>query len=247
MNLAPSLDRDEIAKFNALADEWWNPDGPMRPLHQLNPLRVAYIRDQFCLHLQRDPSLLRPLHGLDILDVGCGGGLLTEPLARLGANVTAIDAGAEILAAARAHGEQAGLDIVYRVATAEEWAGKGHRYDAIVSMEVIEHVADIGSFVAALGGMLNPGGTVAMATINRTAKSYAMAIVGAERILRWLPPGTHDWKKFVKPGELSHHLRRVGVDLRHTIGVSYRPAGGWHLDRDKGVNYMALGVKDAGD
>lgn len=216
----------------------------MRPLHQLNPLRVAYIRDRLCAHYGRDPLQVRPLHGLGLLDVGCGGGLLSEPMSRLGARTTAIDAGHEILGAAAAHGEQAGLKIDYHVASAEQWAASGPRYDAIVAMEVIEHVANLGSFVAALATMLKPGGVMALATLNRTARSYALAIVGAERILRWLPAGTHQWDKFVKPSELSQHLKAVGLTLTDTTGVVYRPGTGtWIQSRDKSINYMALGVK----
>lgn len=244
MNLAASLDQKEIMKFDAFAKEWWDTRGPMRPLHQLNPLRVAYIRDRLCAHYGRDPLQVRPLLGLKLLDVGCGGGLLSEPMARLGAQTTAIDAGAQIVGVAAAHGEQAGLKIDYQVATAEEWAAAGHRYDAVVAMEVIEHVADLGSFIAALAAMLKPGGVLALATLNRTARSYALAILGAERILRWLPAGTHQWDKFVKPGELSQHLQSVGVKLTDTTGVSYRPGlGEWKINRDKSVNYMALGIK----
>jgi 2-polyprenyl-6-hydroxyphenyl methylase/3-demethylubiquinone-9 3-methyltransferase len=239
---AASLDREEIEKFNDLASQWWDPEGPMRPLHQLNPLRIAYIRDRLCAHFELDPSTLKPLRGLNILDLGCGGGLLSEPLARLGASVTAIDAGADILGAAALHGEMAGLDIDYQLATAEEWAAGGHRYDAVVSMEVVEHVADLGSFIAAIGSLLKPGGAVVMATISRTAKSYALAIIGAERIMRWLPRGTHEWERFVKPVELSYHLRNAGMELTDTVGVSYWPGRGWHTGRDKSVNYMAFAI-----
>lgn len=244
MNFPASLDREEITKFDALANEWWDVNGPMRPLHQLNPLRVGYIRDHLCARFGRDPLQIRPLDGLSLLDVGCGGGLLSEPMARLGARTTAIDAGADILGAAAAHGEQAGLKIDYHIATAEEWAAAGHRYDAIVAMEVIEHVADLGSFITALGDMLKPGGAMALATLNRTARSYALAIVGAERIFRWLPVGTHQWDKFVKPGELSLHLREAGIELTDATGVSYRLRHRtWKIDRDKSVNYMCLGIK----
>lgn len=246
MNFAASIDRNELAKFAALADEWWDPDGPMRPLHQLNPLRVAYIRDRLCAHYDREPLRPRPLEGLALLDVGCGGGLLSEPMSRLGARTTAIDAGADILSAAATHGEQAGLEIDYHLATAEEWAAAGHRYDVVLAMEVVEHVADLGSFLAALASMVKPGGAMVLATLNRTARSYALAIVGAERILRWLPRGTHRWEKFVKPGELSRTLRSAGVGLTDTTGVSYRAAArGWRISRDKSVNYMAFGVKPA--
>lgn len=244
MNSAASLDQKEIAKFDALANEWWDVKGPMRPLHQLNPLRVAYIRDHLCAHFGRDPSKVRPLRGLELLDVGCGGGLLSEPMARLGARTTAIDAAPEILGAAAAHGEQAGLKIDYHVSSAEEWAAAGHRYDAIVAMEVVEHVADLGSFIAALATLLKPGGAMALATLNRTARSYALAIVGAEWIMRWLPVGTHEWDKFVKPGELSLHLQGAGIKLTDTTGVSYRASSGeWKTSRDKSVNYMGLGIK----
>ncbi len=239
-----TVDQGDVARFAALAESWWDPDGPFRPLHALNPVRLGYIRRMFDDRFGLDPKSLKPFKGLRLLDLGCGGGLLTEPLARLGADMVGADAAAEGIEVARAHAAQAGLDIDYRVALAEDLAAAGERFDAVVAMEVVEHVADLGLFLKALGQLVRPGGAVALATLNRTWKSYAMAIVGAEYVLRWLPPGTHDWDKFVRPSELARGLRAGGLDLADVTGVGYDALrGDWSETRDAGVNYLAFATK----
>jgi 2-polyprenyl-6-hydroxyphenyl methylase/3-demethylubiquinone-9 3-methyltransferase len=240
-----TVDDREIAGFDALAGKWWDTEGEFAPLHRLNPVRLAYIRDRLVAHFGLEPASLRPLVGLRIVDVGCGGGLLSEPLARMGASVTAIDAGHENIAAARRHAETMGLEIDYRQTTAEELAAAGARFDALVSMEVLEHVADLGLFVGACAELVRPGGALALATLNRTLKSYAMAIVGAEYVLRWLPRGTHRWDRFVRPSELARHLRANGATLQDLTGVTYDPLSDrWQASRDTDVNYMAFAVRD---
>jgi 2-polyprenyl-6-hydroxyphenyl methylase / 3-demethylubiquinone-9 3-methyltransferase len=242
-----SVDAREVAKFAALADSWWDSNGPYRPLHRLNPVRLAFIRDQLCAHLGRDARSLKPLKGLRIADIGCGGGLLTEPLARMGAQVTGIDAAEENVAAASAHAEEAGLSIDYRATTAEALVVEGESFDAVVSMEVVEHVADRDAFLADCVALTRPGGGLFLATLNRTMKSYAMAIVGAEYILRWLPRGTHDWKRFVRPSELAAALRLAGADVKMLAGVGYNPmTDTWGLEKGVDVNYMAFAVRRDG-
>ncbi len=229
----------------ALAERWWDPDGEFKPLHRLNPVRLAYVRDRLAARFGRDPAAPRPLAGLRLVDVGCGGGLLCEPLARLGADVTGIDAGEENVRVAALHAEEAGLEIDYRCTAAETLAAAGERFDAVVSMEVIEHVADPAPFVRACGRLLNPGGALALATLNRTLKSFALAIVAAEYVLGWLPRGTHQWDRFVRPSELARHLREAGLDLADLTGVTYDPlTGEWRQDTDTQVNYLAFAVKD---
>ncbi len=246
VNHASSVDGEEIAHFAALADEWWNPAGGLAPLHALNPTRLEFIRDHLAGHLGRDALAERPLDGARLLDVGCGGGLLCEPLARLGATVVGIDAAAESIAVANRHAEQSGLAIDYRHTTAEALAASRESFDAVITMEVIEHVADVDGFVAACGALARPGGLVMAATINRTPKSFALAIVGAEYVFRWLAPGTHDWRKFVRPAELARSLRANGVTVTAMAGASYSPLNDtWSLSRDLSVNYMVVGVKDA--
>lgn len=239
-----SVDADEVAKFAALADSWWDSSGPYRPLHRLNPVRLAFIRDRLCAHLERDPRSLKPLKGLRIADIGCGGGLLTEPLARMGADVVGIDAAEENVAAAAAHAEETGVAIDYRATTAEALVAEGASFDAVVSMEVVEHVADRDSFLADCVALTRPGGGLFLATLNRTVKSYAMAIVGAEYVLRWLPRGTHDWKRFVRPSELAAALRNAGADVKTLTGVGYNPmTDTWGLEKSVDVNYMAFAVR----
>jgi len=245
MPAAPSVDPGEVDGFEALAASWWDPDGPMRPLHRLNPARLSYIRDRLCEHFGHDPARLRPLSGLRLLDAGCGAGLLTEPLARMGADLTGIDAGAEIVAVARQHAAEAGLAIDYRCVAAETLASEGAQFDAIVCMEVVEHVADLPAFMAALTRLTRPGGALLLSTLNRTARAYASAIIGAEYLLRWLPAGTHDWSRFVRPAELNRLLRPHGATLKDVTGLSYQPtARDWHLSRDPSVNYLAFAVRD---
>jgi 2-polyprenyl-6-hydroxyphenyl methylase/3-demethylubiquinone-9 3-methyltransferase len=239
-----TVDADEIAKFASTADAWWDPHGAYRQLHKLNPARLGFIRDRLSIHFGRDGQSPRPFAGLALADIGCGGGILTEPLARLGAAVTGIDAAPENIAAASAHAQEAGLSIDYHASTAEALAAEGARFDAIVSMEVVEHVADLGAFVAALAALTQPGGAIVLATINRTLKSYALGIVAAEYILGWLPRGTHDWNRFVRPSELARQLRAHGLRVGTMAGVAYNPlSDSWGLSPDLGVNYMLVATK----
>ena len=240
-----TIDRGEIDRFDRLAAEWWDPEGEFIQLHRLNPVRIAYIRDHLCAALGRDAGAINPLAGLDALDVGCGGGLLAEPLARLGARVTALDASGEAIVVARRHAEQSALDIDYRHMTAEQLAATKVQFDLVVSSETVEHVADVPTFLAALARLSRPGGGIAMTTLNRTARSFALAIVAAEYVLGWVPRGTHDWRKFLKPPELAAGLRRVGVSVRDVSGMVYDPLRAhWRVSRrDLAVNYLLFGVK----
>lgn len=243
-NPRTSVDRDEVARFEALADAWWDPDGDLAPLHKLNPPRLRYIRDHICRRFGRDAREPGPFAGLRILDIGCGGGLLSEPMARLGASVTGADAAEKNLRVAALHAAASGLEIDYRHATAEELARKGAEYDVVVNMEVVEHVADVQLFLDACGALVAPGGLMIMATLNRTAKAFAFAIVGAEYVLRWLPRGTHDWRKFVTPAELTRALTRAGLEVGDVTGVRFDPLRDcWELCRDTGVNYMMVAEK----
>ncbi len=243
--LRDSVDAGEIARFSALAEEWWEPKGKFRPLHALNPTRLAFIRQRLISHYRRDENEARPLTGLSLLDVGCGGGLLAEPMTRLGARVLGIDAGAEAIRVAGAHATEGGLAIDYRCLTAEALAAEGHRFDAVLNMEVVEHVADLDAFLGASCTLLKPGGAMVVATLNRTVKAYALAIVGAEYVLGWLPPGTHDWHKFVTPPELTARLAKGGVKVTEMTGVVYNPLSDrWSLGRDLAVNYMAFAIKE---
>lgn len=236
---------EELARFAAIAEKWWDPDGVMKPLHQFNPVRLTFIRDTACAHFDRPVSDTRPLDGLKVLDIGCGGGLLAEPVARMGATVTAIDAAEKNLHIARAHAQQSGVAVDYRHATPEKLAAAGDRYDVVLTMEVVEHVADLGLFVTSAGQLLRPGGLLFAATLNRTVKSLLLAKIGAEYILRWLPRGTHSWRKFVKPSELGGHLRRAGLSVTEITGVSYNPVTDhWRLNpADLDVNYMLVARK----
>ena len=241
-----SVDPAEIAKFAALADAWWDPEGKFRPLHRLNPTRLAYIRDTAAARFGRNPLGPKPLAGLCLIDIGCGGGLLCEPLTRLGAKVTGVDAGERNVAIARAHAQEGELDIDYRQATAEDVEAGGERFDIVLSMEVVEHVSDPAGFMAACAGLVAPGGLLIAATLNRTAKSFALAIVGAEYLLRWLPRGTHDWRRFLRPSELAALVRPQGLNLAEATGVVYSPlADKWRLDpADLDVNYMMRFERD---
>lgn len=240
-----SRDAAELERFAAMAEAWWDPDGEFRPLHKLNPVRLAYIRDRACEHFGRDARSVRPLDGLTVLDVGCGGGLLCEPLARMGARVTGLDAGARNIEIARLHADQSGLDIDYRVDTAEALAAAGESFDIVLAMEVVEHVAQPMTFLADVAGLTTPGGLVFASTLNRTRKAFALAIVGAEYVLRWVPRGTHDWRKFLRPSELVRGLEAGGVEMAHLTGVVYSPlTGAWSLARrDLDVNYMGVAVR----
>jgi len=240
-----SVDDSEVAKFAALAETWWDTEGPFRPLHRFNPIRLRFIRDRIAEHFGRDPLAANPLEGLRFLDIGCGGGLLAEPLTRLGAQVVGIDAAAKNIKVAALHAKLGGLSIDYRHTTAEALLEQGECFDAVLNMEVVEHVADVNAFLEASGGLVADGGIMIAATLNRTFKSYALAIVGAEYILRWLPQGTHDWRRFVRPSELAAGLRRAGMTVKSFTGVIYNPlTGAWSLnDRDLDVNYMAIAVR----
>jgi 2-polyprenyl-6-hydroxyphenyl methylase/3-demethylubiquinone-9 3-methyltransferase len=237
---AASIDAAEIAKFAALAESWWDPEGKSRPLHRLNPTRLAYIRDRTAARFGRDPLSPRPLAGLRAADIGCGGGLLSEPLTRLGARLTGIDAGEATIAVARAHAAESGLDIDYRVATAEALAEGGECFDLVLAMEIVEHVAEPAAFLAAVAALVAPGGLLILSTLNRTAKSFALAIVGAEYLLGWVPRGTHDWRRFRRPSELAALLRPQGLTLAEAVGMAYNPlADKWRLaPGDLDVNYM---------
>ena len=224
---------------------WWDPNGPFKPLHKLNPTRITFVRDQICAHFERDPLADAPLKGLRILDIGCGGGLLCEPISRLGATIVGADAAEKNIKTASVHAEEQGLDIDYRHISAEELAEAGEKFDVILNMEVIEHVADISSFLGACHQLLSDEGCMTLSTLNRTIKSWAMAIAGAEYIMRWLPVGTHDWKKFLKPSELCALTQESGFTVTTIKGMVYNPVGGtWSLsDNDFSVNYVALAVK----
>lgn len=240
--LGGTVDEAEIAKFAAMAEEWWDPDGKFKPLHKFNPVRIAFIRDRLCAHFGRDPLAVEPLKGLSILDIGCGGGLLCEPLSRLGASVTGIDATERSVHVATAHAEQMGLTIDYQFTSVEALAAGEMRFDAVMNMEVVEHVANADTFLRASAELVAPDGMMFLATLNRTAKSYALAIIGAEYVLGWLPRGTHDWKKFVKPSELAAALRPAGMQLTELTGVAYNPLRDeWKLSpHDLAVNYMGI-------
>lgn len=240
---ASTASPEEIARFTAMAEAWWDPEGDFKPLHRFNPTRLAFIRDRLVRHFGRDPEALAPFDGLSLLDVGCGGGLLAEPLARMGFTVTGIDAGEKNVAVARIHAEQSGLDIDYRATTPERLGDA--RFDVVMIMEIIEHVPSVPEFLAAVCPLVKPGGALLAATLNRTVKSYALGILGAEYVLRWLPPGTHDWNKFVKPSELAAGLRRHGLAIRELKGMSYDLfRDEWGLSDDLSVNYMAYAVKE---
>jgi 2-polyprenyl-6-hydroxyphenyl methylase/3-demethylubiquinone-9 3-methyltransferase len=240
-----SVDPDEIARFAAMAEEWWDPRGKFRPLHRLNPVRLKFIRDRVAAHFGRDPLAARPLDALRLVDVGSGGGLLAEPMARLGARVTGIDAAEPIVRMAGLHAAEGGLDIDYRFMTAEALAADGERFDVVLNMEVVEHVADLGGFLDACCTLVRPGGVMLTATLNRTLKAFALAIVGAEYLLRWLPVGSHQWSKFVRPSELAAALRMNGLDMVELTGVAYNPiCDRWHLaPHDLDVNYMAFAAR----
>ncbi len=242
---ATTIDPDEVAKFEAMAAEWWDPNGKFKPLHMLNPCRLDYIVGQLCAKFGRDPKQPASLSGLRILDIGCGGGLLSEPMARLGADVVGADAAGGNLPVARIHAEQSGLTIDYRHSTAENLARNGEQFDAILNMEVIEHVADPLAFLTACQSLLKPGGMMICSTINRNPKSFAMAIIGAEHIMRWLPKGTHDWQKFITPDELSSMLEKANLDPVDRKGFVFNPIlWTWSIsDRDLSVNYVAASIK----
>lgn len=238
-----TVDPQEIGRFAAHSGAWWDPKGSFRPLHGLNPARLGFIRQHLVAHFGRNISSLRPFEGLSLLDIGCGGGLIAEPMSRLGFRVTGIDADAEAIAVARAHAEATGLAIDYRIATAESTAVTNQRFDAVLALEIIEHVADPTVFFQCLGALVGKGGAFIGATLNRTVRSFALAIVGAEYILGWLPRGTHDWRRFLRPSEFVLGLRRNGLRPTELAGLSYDwPRGEWSLSRVTEVNYMVVAV-----
>ena len=238
---ASSLDLAELDRFSKLAAEWWNPHGKFRILHVFNPTRLAFITEQATARFHRDPFERRPLAGLRLLDIGCGGGLLSEPLARLGADVVGIDPVEGNIASARVHADNVELAIDYRATTAEALLGAGESFDIVLNMEVIEHVADPAAFMRSSAGLLRPGGLMFIATINRTLKSFGLAIIGAEYVLGWLPRGTHQWEKFITPEELRGWAAENALDVLAETGVAYSPfTGEWRRSRDMDVNYMML-------
>ncbi|MDP0927098.1 bifunctional 2-polyprenyl-6-hydroxyphenol methylase/3-demethylubiquinol 3-O-methyltransferase UbiG [Paracoccus onubensis] len=234
-----SIDPAEIVKFEAMAQEWWDPKGKFKPLHMMNPVRLDYIVSQIAAEFGLDRRSLRPFEGLRILDIGCGGGLIAEPMARLGAKVVGADAAEGNIAVASLHAEQQGLDIDYRATTAETLAGMGEEFDVVLALEIVEHVADPAAFVSTCRDLLRPGGLAVISTLNRTAKSFGAAIIGAEWIMRWLPKGTHDWNRFLTPEELSGMMGDSKLQPVDARGIVFNPlTWGWSLsERDLSVNY----------
>ncbi|MGP1397420.1 MAG: bifunctional 2-polyprenyl-6-hydroxyphenol methylase/3-demethylubiquinol 3-O-methyltransferase UbiG [Inquilinaceae bacterium] len=247
MPASATIDATEIDRFDRIAGEWWDMEGKFKPLHRMNPVRIGFIKDGICAHFGRQPDSPKALSGLRVVDVGCGGGLLAEPMARMGAVVTGLDAGGEAVRAASAHAHARGLTIDYRQAEAATLAREGNRFDVVLALEVIEHVADPDRFLADLAALTRPGGLVFLSTLNRTPQSFALAILGAEYILRWVPRGTHTWRRFLRPGEVAAGLRRQGLLPCHTSGMVYNPATKtWSLDRRRlAVNYITMAEKPA--
>jgi 2-polyprenyl-6-hydroxyphenyl methylase/3-demethylubiquinone-9 3-methyltransferase len=241
-----SIDTAEVERFSRIAAEWWDPKGKFAPLHKFNPTRLAFIRDQALHRFGRDPKARRPFEGLRLLDIGCGGGLLSEPMTRLGFTVVGVDASERNIGTASAHASEQGLSVDYRCSTAEALVAAGETFDVILNMEVIEHVADPGAFLRDCASMLKPGGLMIVATLNRTLKAFALAKVGAEYVLRWLPVGTHDWSKFLKPEELRGFLVGQAVAVDGPYGVVFDPLSGrWSQSHDVDVNYMMTVGRDA--
>ncbi|WP_309643223.1 bifunctional 2-polyprenyl-6-hydroxyphenol methylase/3-demethylubiquinol 3-O-methyltransferase UbiG [Phenylobacterium sp.] len=243
---ATSIDPEEVERFSRIAAEWWDPKGKFAPLHKFNPVRLSFIREQALVRFGRDASARRPFEGLRLLDIGCGGGLLCEPMTRLGFDVTGVDASPRNIGTASAHAAEQGLAIDYRASTAEDLlAASEPAFDLILNMEVIEHVADPASYLRDCARLLAPGGLMIVATLNRTLKAFALAKVGAEYVLRWLPAGTHDWTKFLKPDELRGFLAGEPVAVQGPFGVSYDPLGGrWSRSSDCDINYMMTVTRD---
>lgn len=239
-----TVDPEEIARFAAQAAGWWDPTGSFRPLHRLNPARLDFMRGALDAHFGRDKRSLAPYAGLSLCDVGCGGGLIAEPMARLGFAVTAIDADGDAIAVARDHAAASGLDIDYRSETAEALAADKRQFDVVLALEIIEHVADPGALLAACAALIKPGGAFIGATLNRTPQSYALAIVGAEYVMRWLPRGTHNWRRFLRPSEFVLGMRRAGLRPTQLKGLRYRPlSADWGQTDDLSVNYLVMAIK----
>lgn len=240
-NGARTVDDREVAWFSNIAAEWWDPTGKFRPLHKFSPVRLAYIKEKVCEQFGRDPKASDAFKGLRFLDIGCGGGLLSEPMARLGADVVGADPSTTNIEVAKLHMQSSGLQIDYRAQTAEELAAAGETFDVVLNMEVIEHVADVPLFLSETAKMVRPGGLMFIASINRTLKAYALAIVGAEYILRWLPKGTHSYEKLVRPAEIEGPVHTAGMHVIDRCGVTYNPlTDSWNRSKDMDVNYMLL-------
>ena len=240
----PTLDEAELKRFAALAADWWDPKGKFRPLHQIGPVRLEFVRDRLKEHFKLDGRGIKPLAGLSVLDIGCGGGLISEPLARMGAKVTGIEPKEANIKAAIAHAEPQGLDIDYRAATIEDLVAAGEKFDAVVCLEVVEHVPDVAAFLKSCAAAVKPDGVIVLSTINRTLKSFALAIVGAEYVLRWLPVGTHQWDRFITPAELERHVAAAGMRMGQAKGMVYNPLrDSWSLSSDIDVNYLAAVVR----
>ncbi|MFP4313252.1 MAG: bifunctional 2-polyprenyl-6-hydroxyphenol methylase/3-demethylubiquinol 3-O-methyltransferase UbiG [Alphaproteobacteria bacterium] len=240
--MSNTVDEKEIQAFSKDADHWWDPEGPFKPLHKLNPVRMGYIKDQICAHFGRDSAPLKSLEGLEIIDIGCGGGLVCEPLARMGATVTGADADAVAIEMAKDHAHNAGLDITYVNKPAENIQDQ---FDVVLALEIIEHVSDPQAFVENCARLCKPGGLIIFSTLNRTPKSYALGIVAAEYILRWVPQGTHSWKKFVKPSELARYARQACIKPQKTSGLIFNPLkNGFSISStDIDVNYFMVCTK----
>jgi 2-polyprenyl-6-hydroxyphenyl methylase/3-demethylubiquinone-9 3-methyltransferase len=242
-----SIDPAEVAKFQAMSQEWWDPQGKFKPLHMLNPTRLDYVTTQIAAQFGRDRDAALPFEGLTVLDIGCGGGLMSEPLARLGATVTGADAASENTAIAALHAKKQGLDIDYRATTSEALAAEGHSYDIVMALEIVEHVADPAEFIATCRDLVKPGGMLIQSTLNRTMRSFGAAILGAEWVMRWLPKGTHDWNRFITPDELSAMTEATGMQVVDRCGMVFNPLGfSWSLShRDLSVNYALTALRDA--
>ena len=239
-----SVDPVEIEKFSLLATEWWDPAGQFAPLHKFNPIRLKFIRETAAAHFGGGAKPLRPFEGFTLLDIGCGGGLLSEPMARLGFAVTGVDPSARNIGTASAHAAQSGLPIDYRAADAEALGAEGRTFDVVLNMEVVEHVTDLRAYLQSCAGLVAPGGLMFVATLNKTLKALALAKIAAEYILGWLPPGTHDWNKFVEPHRLRAILEESGLNVLKTQGIAFDPFGwDWHLSSDTGINYMVVAAQ----
>jgi 2-polyprenyl-6-hydroxyphenyl methylase / 3-demethylubiquinone-9 3-methyltransferase len=244
---ATTIDDAEVARFSAIADEWWDERGKFAPLHKLNPMRVAYLRAQLIRHFSRDGASATPLNNLSLVDIGCGGGLIAEPMARLGADVTGVDASATNIGVASLHAQNAGVHVHYRATTAEQLALEGAQFDVVFALEIIEHVADVNLFYDAITALVKPGGVLVLSTLNRTAKSYALGIIGAEYVLRWLPKGTHRWSRFIKPSEMAAAMRARGFMVDDITGITFSPLE-WKFSlnaKDLDVNYLMVAKRNA--